>query len=148
MKNRLFDRKGLITGLFLAAIAASTMGLMEQKFGAVRGRVVGPDGQPVDNAFVRVVISGPTRGSANTDGASRGKSADFQTDPGPIMLGKGQSLVASGKTDATGNFEIKKVPVGKYKVVTNLTARFKAASVDVEVSENQSANVDIKLEAR
>lgn len=148
MKTSSFKRPALFSALALAALAASSMGLMEQKFGAVKGRVVGPDGQPVAGMVVRLVIAGPVRGSSQGgDVGSRGKSTDLIFDHNPIMLGKGQSLVSSAKTDDAGNFEMKKVITGKFKLVTNKTVRFEAANMDVEVTDGGQASVEVKVEA-
>lgn len=149
MMNKFNRRTGLFTGLCLVAIAMTSMGLAdENKVGAIKGRVIAPDGQPAVGAVVRLVISGPMRAGANTDGASRGKSSGLGLEQLPIQLAKGESVIKVTKTDNAGNYEMKQVAVGKYSVVTNQTARFKAARQGVEVGENQTATVDIKLEAR
>lgn len=148
MRMKSLERVGLASTLLLCAVALASMGLTQnQKFGTVKGKITAPDGQPVSNAVVRLVVSGPQRAGADTSGSSRDKSTGISILQ-PVQYGRGETVVKVGKTDDAGYYELKQVPVGKYSLMTNLTPRFKAGKVAVEVTENQATSADLKLEPR
>ena len=110
------------------------------------GVPLGPDGKPMKAVIVKLVTGGPQAGRAPDDGV--GKIGQF----GPAevtWLGRGETTVATAKTDDKGRFSMKTVRPGKYKLVVGATTRNKQFRMDVTVESSKNSDVNvIKLEAR
>jgi hypothetical protein len=115
--------------------------------GAVKGKVVKPDGTPAAGAEVRLTVR-PERhakGTAKTEAkpqAAQGDSKDAAKDK-PAN----KETVAQGKADANGVFDLTDVPAGHYVVAARLKGAG-GARENVTVTGTSEANVTLTLKER
>lgn len=140
-KNQLLIA-GLVATLALNLGFGSPTNL-EVQFGSISGKVTGTDGKPAQNMAVRVLRGGAQSGSLPNDPIGRS-----QFGPGDVVqFGRGESVVATAKTDANGMFKVPKIQTGTYRIAV-VAARAKPASTSANVEAGKDASVEIKLEAK
>jgi hypothetical protein len=115
--------------------------LMEAQFGSLSGKVTGPDGKPLGMATVQIAAGGP-----QSRELPKGE-LDSQA-PGVVTFGRGETIVATAKTDAQGQYVIKQIRVGKYKAVVPATARGLPVRTDVVIEGGKNTVLDLKVEPR
>lgn len=138
---------GLACSTLLAAAltvqAQERIELDEAAFGSVSGKLTLPDGKPGASMIVKIAAGGPQAGrlpKGELDAGMRVGEA--------IALGRGETIIATTKTDALGQFSFKKVQVGTFKAVVPATMRTMPIRADVTIEAGKNTALDLKVEAR
>lgn len=144
MKKSPFLLSALVAStLFLLGAGPEAPSHLDVQYGSISGTVTGVDGKPASNVAVRIMTGGKQAGSLpnNRIGNTVIGVGDVQT------FGRGESTVATAKTDANGSFKIAKIRTGTFRAVVAVpTAKTASANVTIEAGKN--ATVDLKLEPK